>query len=372
MERYITQPPWARFLLIAAAIVVVIAGMRAASPILVRFFLSVFIAVISAPPLFWLKRKGVPTALAMLVVIMCIVGVGVVIGALVGTSINEFSNALPFYQKRLVQQTTEFFTWLKQKGIDVPDQVLLEYFDPGAAMRLAASILTGLSAVLTNAFFILLTVIFILLEASSFPAKLRMILEDPKKSFNYLDEFVQTVKRYIAIKTLVSLLTGVFVTVWLQVTGVDFALLFGLLAFVLNYVPTLGSIIAAIPAVLLALVQLGVGPALLTALGYGLVNLVMGNIMEPRLMGRRLGLSTLVVFLSLVFWGWVLGSVGMLLSVPLTMTLKIALESSDDTRPIAILLGSEASVAASQSGPSKKGSKALASPQPSKSPPTTA
>ncbi len=147
----------------------------------------------------------------------------------------------------------------------------------------------------------------------------------------------------MVIKTLVSLATGIAIAIWLGVLGVDYAMLWGLLAFLLNYVPNIGSIIAAIPAVLLALVQLGVGSALLAALGFLVVNAAIGNVIEPRFMGRGLGLSTLVVFLSLVFWGWVLGPVGMLLSVPLTMTVKIALESNEDTRWIAILLGPQPS-----------------------------
>lgn len=121
--------------------------------------------------------------------------------------------------------------------------------------------------------------------------------------------------------------------------GIDYALLWGVLAFLLNFVPNIGSIIAAVPAVLLALIQLGPFSALMTAMGYLIANMVMGNIIEPRYMGKGLGLSTLVVFLSLVFWGWVLGPVGMLLSVPLTMLMKIALESSDETRWLAILMG---------------------------------
>ena len=151
--------------------------------------------------------------------------------------------------------------------------------------------------------------------------------------------FIESFNRYLALKTLFSLATGVVIGIWLAVLGVDFALLWGLLAFLLNFVPNIGSIIAAIPAIFLAFIQLGWGPALLTCLGYIVVNVVFGSILEPKFMGRRLGLSTLVVFLSLVFWGWVLGPVGMVLSVPLTMIVKIAMESNEDTRWIAILLG---------------------------------
>jgi predicted PurR-regulated permease PerM len=149
---------------------------------------------------------------------------------------------------------------------------------------------------------------------------------------------MEGVNRYFALKTVFSLITGITVWLWLAVLGVDFAATWGMIAFFLNFVPNIGSIIAAIPAVLLALIQLGVPSALLACLGYALVNIVVGNILEPKFMGRGLGLSTLVVFISLVFWGWVLGPIGMLLSIPLTMIVKIALATDEDTRWISTLL----------------------------------
>ena len=161
----------------------------------------------------------------------------------------------------------------------------------------------------------------------------------PEQSLKRFQAISSSINRYMVIKTITSLSTGIVIGIWLWFLGVDYALLWALLAFLLNFVPNIGSIIAAIPAVLLALVQFGVGKALMTALGYVAVNVIIGSLIEPRFMGRGLGLSTLVVFLSLVFWGWVLGPVGMLLSVPLTMILKIALESNDDTLWIAVILG---------------------------------
>jgi predicted PurR-regulated permease PerM len=151
---------------------------------------------------------------------------------------------------------------------------------------------------------------------------------------------MENVNRYLIIKTAASLVTGILIGLWVWILGLDFPLIWGLLAFMLNYIPTLGSIIAGVPAVLLGFIQFGPGRALMVAVGYLVVNAVLGSVVEPRFQGRGLGLSTLVVFLSLAFWGWVWGPVGALLSVPLTMTLKIALESSPDTRGIAILLGS--------------------------------
>jgi predicted PurR-regulated permease PerM len=329
----------AQILLTLASVVIVVAGMRAAEKILVPFLLSAFVAIICAPFLSWMRRKGVPTGLSLLIVICGIMGIGLLMVTLLGTSLKDFSASLPAYQVRLQEEARALLAWFERMGLEISDQVLLEYFDPGAVMRLVGRTLTRLGGVLTNAFFILLTVIFMLMEASSFPTKLRAILGPTNPTLANFDTIAHDVKRYMARKTLVSLATGFCIAIWLAALGVDYPLLWGLLAFLLNFVPNIGSIIAAIPAVLLAFLQLGARSALFAALGFLVVNLVIGNVIEPRFMGRGLGLSTLVVFLSLVFWGWVLGPVGMLLSVPLTMTVKIALESNEDTRWIAILLG---------------------------------
>jgi predicted PurR-regulated permease PerM len=183
---------------------------------------------------------------------------------------------------------------------------------------------------------------------SGFPSKMRTAFgesdaSDAQTNFRLV---AVNIRKYVALKTVISLGTGVGVAVWLSIVGVDFPLLWGLLAFLLNYIPNIGSFIAAIPAVLLAFLQLGFGSTLAAAGGYLVINLVMANILEPRVMGYGVGLSTLVVFVSLIFWGWVLGPVGMLLSVPLTVIFRIVLETNDSTKWVAVLLGSERSAVA--------------------------
>jgi len=332
-----------RFLIIAAALVIIIAGINQAQSVLVLFLVSVFLALIGAPPVLWLKVKRIPSFVAVSIVVAVMITLLLFIGALVGTSLNSFSNSLPFYQTRIQEQLLELKALLASKGIAVTDKILLEYVNPGAVMSLTAGLLAGLSAVLSNIVLILLTVTFMLLEASSLPAKLRAALGDPQAAFPQFTRFVDDLKRYMVIKTLMSLTTGILVGTWLSILGVDFPVLWGFLAFLLNYVPNFGSIIAAVPAVLLAFVQLGMGRATLAAAGYLAVNFILDNMVEPRLMGRRLGLSALVVFLSLIFWGSLLGLIGMVLSIPLTMILKLACESSESTRWIAVLFGPEPS-----------------------------
>ncbi len=339
--RDLIQPQSVQWLIAGAAFVIIIAGMRESRDILVPFLLSCFIAIVAAPALLSLRRMGLSAVSALAAVILGIIGLGTLLGVLVGGSVEDFSAQLPNYQQKLNAQLGLLRGWLGGFGIEVETKALTALLDPGRAMQMAAQGLSSLGGLLTNALLILLTVSFILLEAASFPAKLRAILPHPEESFGQLGKMLQDIKRYMAIKTLTSLGTGLAAAGWLWFLGVDYPVLWGVLAFFLNFVPNIGSFIAAVPAVLLALVQLGTGGALWSGAGYLVINSVVGNVVEPRFMGRGLGMSTLVVFLSLVFWGWVLGPVGMFLSVPLTMTVKIALDSWEETRWIAVLLGPE-------------------------------
>ncbi|MDU0355912.1 AI-2E family transporter [Paraglaciecola aquimarina] len=328
-------------LLVLASIVIILAGIKAASAIVVPFLLSVFIAMACSPIITLANQYKLPRALAVILVILLIVLFGLILAGLVGQSMNEFSQNLPKYREQLVAQFSWVIGQLDRFNISVNKEQLLSYLDPGAAMNMATNVLSSLGGVLTNFLLILLIVVFMLFEAESIPKKIHIALDDPSMKMAQIDKFLVSVKNYLAIKTLVSLGTGLIIGIWLYFLGVDHFLLWSVLAFLLNYIPNIGSIIAAVPAVLLASVQLGMPTAGLTALGFVVSNMVMGNVVEPKYMGRGLGLSTLVVFLSLIFWGWLLGTVGMLLSVPLTMIVKIALESSQETHWIALMLASE-------------------------------
>jgi predicted PurR-regulated permease PerM len=332
-----------RVLVIIAALVIIIGGVNQAQPVLVMFLVSIFLAVIGTPLVLWLERKRIPSVVAVLTVVAGMIILLLMIGTVVGTSLNSFSDALPFYQTRIQEKVAVLKALLAKKGIGVTDKVLLEYVNPVKVMSLTAGMVAGLGSALSNMVLILLTVTFILLEASSFPVKLRAVLGDPQAAFPHFTRFVGDIKRYMVIKTVISLTAGILIAIWLSILGVDFPVLWGFLAFLLHYVPNLGSIIAAVPAVLLALIQLGAGRAALAAAGYLAVYFILGNVVEPRLLGRRLGLSTLVVFLSLIVWGSLLGPIGVVLCIPFTMTLKFACESSEDTRWIAMLLGREPS-----------------------------
>ena len=330
-----------RFLIIAAALMIIIGGIHLAQSVLVSFLVAVFLAMLGTPPVLWLERKRIPSFIAVLLVVSGMIVLLLIVGAIVGASINSFYTELPAYQARLQEQVAAFQSFWTSKGVRHVDKVLLGYVNPGAVMSLTARMLAELGSALSNIVLILLTVAFILFEASSFPVKLRAVIGDPRQVFPQFTRFVSDIERYMAIKTLISLATGILVGIGLSILGVDFPVLWGFLAFLLNYVPNVGSTIAAIPAVLLAYIQLGFGRAVMATAGYMAINFILDNVIETKLMGRRLGLSTLVVFLSLIFWGSLLGPVGMVLCIPLTMTVKFACENNKDTRWIAVLLGPE-------------------------------
>ena len=312
--------------------------MRATASIINPFLLAVFLSSLCAPLLYWLQRRGVPNGLAVAAIVLGLLVVAILLMIFVGRSLNTLAQQLPVYQERLRSSLTQVFARLNNLGLDMTKSPLTDYVTPRKVMSLVYFGLSLFRGLFTNMFLILLFVLFILLETSGFPRKLQAAFPDPEGTLGHFKTMTANVNRYMGFKTLFSLATGVSVWILLALIGVDFAGTWGLLAFFLNFIPAIGSIIAAIPAIIWALVQLGLPSALLTLLAYLVVNITIGNLLEPKFMGRKLGLSPLVVILSMIFWGWVLGPIGMVLSVPLTMIGKIALATSEDTRWIAVML----------------------------------
>ncbi|RZM79977.1 pheromone autoinducer 2 transporter [Pseudoalteromonas rubra] len=328
-------------LVVIASLFIVLAGIKLANEIVVPFVLAAFIAIICNPLLKFFANYRIPKGLAIVLIIMLVMLMGMSLTGLVGQSLNDFSSQLPQYREALRSKFIWFVDMAAEYNILIDKQQLIALFDPGKMIDVATNMLAGFGGVMANIFLILLTVVFMLFEAPMISTKVHLALDDPDMKMKQIDRFLDSINSYLAIKTLVSLATGVIAASFLWILDVDYFVLWGVFAFLLNYIPNIGSIIAAVPPVLLALVTHSPVVSAIVAAGYVCINTVMGNIIEPRFMGRGLGLSTLVVFLSLIFWGWLLGTVGMLLSVPLTMVVKIALENSEDGRWLATMLGGE-------------------------------
>jgi predicted PurR-regulated permease PerM len=324
-----------------ACLVVILAGLRAASEVLVPLAFSAFLAVLSTPLVFWLRRRRVPVVVAVVFVVLVVIAVLTGLAVLVGGSVNSLVSAAPRYQQRVDTLLSAAIAWLEARDIELSAAGLREIMDPSAAIGLLGGTVSQLATMLSNTLLVILTVVFMLFEITVLPTKLHGALGEESAHLERYAKIVTEINEYIVIKTYVSLAAGAVAWLMLWALGVDFALLWGFITFVLHFVPNIGAIVASIPPVLLALVQFGVGRALIAMFGFVAIGTVIGNIIEPRVMGRRLGLSTLVVFLSLLVWGWVWGPMGMLLSVPLTMILKIFFENSRDLRWIAVLMDGE-------------------------------
>ena len=324
-------------LIVAASIVIILAGVKASAVIVVPFLLSLFLATILSPFYLWLKKRGLGELPSLLIIVLFLMLLVSSMITLIGNSAQDFSQNVPLYEVKLRTDLGQILEMMDQWGIHVPKKDILAMFHTHSVMQYIAITLKSFGSLLTNSFMIILIVIFMLLEISQFTSKLG---KTHIKSLGTLIEVSDKIKHYILLKALTSAATGVIITLFLKLMGLHYAVLWGLLAFLLNFIPNIGSILAAVPAVLMALVQHNFTTALMVASGYLVVNITIGSILEPRILGRGLGLSTLIVFLSLIFWGWLLGPVGMLLSVPLTVMIKIALDTQPNTKWIATLLGS--------------------------------
>jgi len=328
-----------RLLIVTAALFIVLAGLKAAASLVDPLLLAAFVAIVAAPGVAWLIRHRVPEGLAVLLVILLVIMVLSAVGLIIGTSVADFTDDLPRYQMMVGERADELIAFLRSKGVAVPEGGVIDMVDTGNLFGMLGGFLSSLAGVLGDGLMIMFTVLFILLEASTFPSKYAAVFGESVAASDSRQKFLATLKKYVTIKTGISLATGVAVGLMLWVTGVGYPVLWGLLTFLLNFVPTIGPLLALIPPTVLALVDGGLTKAVVVALGIVVINTISGNVLEPRLLGKGLGLSPLVVFLSLIIWGWILGPIGMILSIPLTVTLKIAMDSNPDTHWIGTLLG---------------------------------
>lgn len=327
-----------RVLVTIASFFVVVAGMQAAASIMLPIVVAFFLAIIGTALVRLMQRYKVPKFIAITFVTLLFISVLVVLCLLLISSVDQFSAAMPKYQERFVEITSDYTAKLESYGIDVSKEKLAGYFQTGTFVNFLSSTVKGLANALSKVIIVLIIMVFMLVEATDFRKKFNLALK-PNMNISQLVHISFEIQRYVGIKTITSALTGIVVFIFVSSLKIDFAILWGITAFLMNFIPFIGSILASIPALLLGMVQYDLLTAGIVGLGYFVINIGVSNFIEPVLMGKQFGLSPLVVFLSLMIWGWIWGPVGMLLAVPLTMMLKIFLEHSRDLRWCAILMG---------------------------------
>jgi len=325
-----------------AALVIILAGAYLAKSVITPMLLALFISIVCAQPVSWLVRKRVPQWLALVFVALGLISIFFLFTILIGGTLSFFISNVSKYDGVLSKVSNSLILFLNDKGFNIPKDQASGFLQSAKILEFTSRALKELVNMIGNAFLVFLVVLFMLMEFSSFRVKAKAILGMTDQSISYLSSISSNTRHYLGIKTLVCLANGTLIYFALLIIGVDYAILWAFLAGLMNYIPNIGSIFATIPAVLFALIQLGLGGALWTLGAFVVIHNVLGNFIEPKILGRGLGLSALVVLLSLLFWGFILGPVGMFLSVPFTMTIKIILEQSEKTRWIALLLGTPA------------------------------
>ena len=326
-----------RLLVGTASLAIIITTMSMAAAYISPVFLALFFAILLSPILYWLQKKGLPTGLALLVMIIGVIGLGIGLIWILSASFEQLANSLATYQSQFQARVADAQAALASQGID-PSGLNRGAADIEAMAQSLIDYLGRLGNFAATALFLVMTIIFALIEAPNLRTTLQQSLGEDHLLVVRSEEFSQNVIRYFGLRTFVNLITGGFIAVMLWVLGIDFALLWGVLTFFLSYVPYLGIFLATLPSVLLAWAQYGVGMAIVVIVGVTMINVVAENVIAPKLIGQGLKVSPLLVFLSFMLWSWILGPLGMFLSMPLTVILMFLLDSFESTRWVANLM----------------------------------
>lgn len=331
----------AKILLYSTAAVFLTLGMKAIATILVPVFYSLFAFLIFAPLVHLLQRKGVPGMVSVFLVILFFIFAFIGTATLVAGSLLQLSSLIPSYENQLTSILDNISKSLPAAGVSV-ESVLRNI--ASFTFNLTAGILTGALNAGSTIALIIITTTFLLLDTAGAPKKVKKEVEEGQ-SFLVLrvTEFGRGLVNYMVIRTETNLMGGIGTAILLLIGGIDFAILWGILTFLLSYIPYLGFILAALPPMLLGLFKYGPVGALAVLVGISLVNALVENVIFPSLAGKSLKLSPSIVFLSLFYWAYVLGTAGALIAIPLTMVVKIILESFDETRWLAKLMESSES-----------------------------
>ena len=323
------------------AIVVVLAALSYSRSIVNPLLMAFFTVIILVQPIRWLVKKKVPTSLAVLIVILGLLGTYLAFFEILVQSWSIFVENAPKYGANLDELTGSTLAMMSDLGINIASIGESNIMDPAKIMSYTAAVVDSFGEIMSRNFIFLIFTIFLLTEIRSIQQKRDALSKGTSVSKEFLRHIGDSIRHYLSIKTVTSLLTGVLLAIGLAIIGVDYAILWGFVAFLLNYIPTIGSIIAAIPAIAFALVQMGFEGVLYTGILFLAVNVLVGNGIEPKMMGKGMGLSTFAVFFALIFWGFILGPIGMFLSVPLTIFIKLIAARNPGTKWVAIVLGTD-------------------------------
>ncbi len=321
-----------------ASFVVIIAGIKMASQVVVILFLAIFISSIFSTLLKVLQKKHIPRLFSYFIILLIVVSIGVMLAYVINISLNDFLTNLPTYEEKFKNTVLDLLHYAQDLGIQIDKAKIMGVLNFNSFFGFTTNIIGSIGTFLSKFLLVVIGVAFILAESKSFQTKLRVIFRNNAKKLEHFNLFSFNIQKYFVVKSFTSFLTGFIITIVLSLLGVDYPILWGVIAMLFNFIPVVGSIIASIPAILLTFMNLDLNTTIWVIVLYVIINVSISNILEPKLMGKELGLSPLVIFFSLIFWGYILGLVGMFLAVPITMTLKIAFDSNTSTHWLGILM----------------------------------
>jgi len=324
-----------------ACLVLIVSGLRATSSLLGPVLLSLFIVLVTSPLMQWLKARKVPGWLAYTLVLLGVIAVGLILILFLAVSLTQLSAELPTYRGLIDDQLARLAQWLNELGIDGQDIRELEWFQPGRILQLLFSFISALLNTVSNTGFTLLIFIYMLASAANFSDRLRHGLASDQPMLVRFSQFASSISTYLLIKSWLGTLTALVQVILMVILGIDFAVLWGVFSFLFNFVPNVGFYISLIPPAFIALLTLGWAKTLIFVIGYTLINNFFDIVVAPRYLGKGLDLSTLVTFLAVVFWAWILGPIGAFLALPLTVMVKtLVLEPFPETQLLAQLMSS--------------------------------
>lgn len=328
-----------RIILLTACCFIILAGLKMFGGFIGPMLMSVFAAIIFSIVSQWLQKKGMKPRVASYLAFFLFVALLIGVSAMVIYSLSPLIGYLPKIEEGIVSNMNTLHISLSKFGIDLSTIIPASQVS-GSLSSFSPEMITSVIGQVSALFIVLFTTLFLLLEATIFSNKINSILGSYRQELaDRMTEFGSIVIEYVIIRTKVNFVTGAGFALVLVFMGIEDPWLWGILMFVLNFVPYIGFIIAIIPPTLLALVEIDPFAAILVVFLASLVNLLSENIIFPELAGRSMELSPAVVFISMVFWGFLLGASGVLVAVPLTVLFKMILESYPETRDIALFFG---------------------------------
>ena len=321
-----------------ASFVVIIAGIKIASQVVVILFLAIFISSIFSTLLKVFQKRRIPKIFSYFIILLIVIIIGLMLAYVINISLKDFISNLPFYEEKFKTTILNLIHYAQDSGFQIDKAKIMETLSFGSFFGFTTNIIGRIGSFLSKLLLVVIGVAFILAESKSFQTKLRVIFRNNAKKLEHFNLFSFNIQKYFVVKSFTSFLTGFIITLVLMFFGVDYPILWGVIAMLFNFIPVVGSIIASIPAILLTFMNLDLNTTIWVIVLYVVINISISNILEPKLMGKELGLSPLIIFFSLIFWGYILGIVGMFLAVPITMTLKIAFDSNTSTHWLGILM----------------------------------